>query len=121
MLTELDDYDWECAFSASAGTPQNACSWFHLPEWCLPDTGVAEAVTREDVATVDAISNGENDGPEWLLVAQLHNGLWFFLAAGCDYTGWDCQSGGRSYVARDKSALPITTEDMERLYPLPVV
>jgi hypothetical protein len=55
--------------------------------------------TMEDVALILKASEGENDGQSWLAVGQLKNGLFFFLSAWCDYTGWDCQSGGQSEVA----------------------
>ena len=33
---------------------------------------------------------------------QLNDGRWFYLEAGCDYTGWDCQAGGSVTIARTK-------------------
>lgn len=51
---------------------------------------------RWDVAEVLACSEGENDGPNWLCFGRLGDGTgrYFFLSAGCDYTGWDCQASG---------------------------
>lgn len=76
MLKELDDYDWEEAF-----------------EYAEFD--------REDVAEIIYLIEGENDGDEWCGVFKLNNGKYGTLHAGCDYTGWDCQAGGDSYVADD--------------------
>ncbi len=64
------------------------------------------------------ISEGENDGPDWLLFGQLKDGRFFFLSAGCDYTGWDCQANGRSYVATERNlieSLVITAEERQRM------
>lgn len=70
------------------------------------------------VAEVIAASPGENDGPQWLMAGKLKDGRFFFLAAGCDYTGWDCQAVGDGCVA---DTLPnlirfcIPEEDRNRL------
>ena len=55
----------------------------------------------EDVASVLAESVGQNDGDSWLSFGQLKDGRYYFLSAWCDYTGWDCQSGGDSYESED--------------------
>lgn len=52
-----------------------------------------------EVASIIKWDEGENDGDSWLAVGTLKNGLFFFLSAWCDYTGWDCQSGGSSETA----------------------
>jgi len=41
-----------------------------------------------DVETIVAYDNGENDMSNWVAVFQLKNGRFAFLSAGCDYTGW---------------------------------
>ena len=53
----------------------------------------------DDVASIIASDEGENDGDPWLMVGTLKDGRFFFLSAWCDYTGWDCQSGGDAQVA----------------------
>ena len=53
----------------------------------------------DDVASIIATDEGENDGRNWLAVGTLKDGQFFVLSAGCDYTGWDCQAGGQSEVA----------------------
>ena len=41
---------------------------------------------------------GFNDGPDWILLVELNGGGFGTLRACCDYTGWDCQSGGSSGI-----------------------
>lgn len=48
------------------------------------------------------ISEGENDGQPWMCYGLLKDGRYFYLEAWCDYTGWDCQSGGSVTVADSK-------------------
>lgn len=64
------DYDWQCAFE-------------HAGEFGI-----------KDVAEVLGFREGENDGANWLMYGVLNDGRYFYLSAGCDYTGWDCQGGG---------------------------
>lgn len=114
-----DHYDWESAFSCASGVAQGGCSWSKTPDWAVPDSlkSPAPAFDRTDVAEVLHISVGEKDERDWLLVGRLKSGLYFFLAAGCDYSGWDCQSDGRAYVGRslDDVSSVITTEERIRL------
>lgn len=74
-------YDWEQAFT------------------------YAEGFTIDDVAKVHGSDDGENDGAEWVIWGQLRDKQWFYLHAGCDYTGWDCQASGHSYTADTKKEL----------------
>lgn len=53
----------------------------------------------DDVAHVIAAAEGSNDGEDWLLVVALRDGRFGFVAAGCDFTGWDCRSQGWSVIA----------------------
>ena len=69
----LADYDWQAAFEYAS---------FKI----------------EDVAEIHGSDDGENDGDEWVMWGRLRDGRWFYLHAGCDYTGWDCQAGGDSVV-----------------------
>ena len=81
-----EDFDWIEAFKY-ANTTRTATN-------CAKD-----GFTIADVANVFAASPGENDGPSWMMVGKLNDGRHFFLDAGCDYTGWDCQAGGDAQVA----------------------
>lgn len=47
-----------------------------------------------EVAAIIKADEGFNDGDRWLAVGVLNDGRFFFLSAGCDYTGWDCQAWG---------------------------
>lgn len=93
MIERLNDYDWQEAFSyaSPSAVPPGASG---------PST---DPFDREDVAEIAWIEDGENDGPDWLIGGTLRDGRWFFLAAGCDYTGWDCQAGGNAYVADSRA------------------
>lgn len=69
-----EDYDWKEAFSCGG-------------------------ISMDEVASIIKSDEGYNDGDSWLAVGTLTNGLFFFLTAWCDYTGWDCQAGGDSETA----------------------
>lgn len=51
------------------------------------------------IENVIAYDDGFNDGDSWVLVAELKDGRFGYVDAWCDYTGWDCQSGGSSEIA----------------------
>jgi hypothetical protein len=52
-------------------------------------------VHRIEVVIVD------HDGAPWRCAGILRDGRAFYLEAGCDYTGWDCQASGTATVAED--------------------
>lgn len=54
------------------------------------DIGIKE----EDIASVLAEWEGEHDGDDYRWVVALKDGRYGFIQGWCDYTGWDCQSGG---------------------------
>lgn len=63
-------------------------------------TSLAYALEYNDVTASSSVVTkvlgyieGENDGPEWHWLVELDNGKIAYLRGGCDYTGWDCQSG----------------------------
>ena len=62
----------------------------------------AQGFTIDDVAEIHESDDGENDGPEWIMFGVLKDGRWFYLHAGCDYTGWDCQAGGNSFASTER-------------------
>ena len=45
-------------------------------------------VREGDLTEIIAVSEGENDGPDWLAVARHKDGRYVYVRAGCDYTGW---------------------------------
>lgn len=64
ILEELDTCDWAEAF-------------------------VYSPYSREEVTDIIMSSEGENDGPDWLMAFKTEDGKFVGLSAGCDYTGWD--------------------------------
>lgn len=79
--------NWEHVF-AYAGEP-NGCDGSAKVHAVPPGSMVPTTkFSRWDVAEVKATSEGENDVQNWLVYGRLHDGRWFFLTAGCDYTGW---------------------------------
>ena len=81
MPEQLRDYDWKEAFgySGEAGAYGTGS-----PERALPndaDTSI-EPFGRIDVKRVVACVEGENEGPDWLCVGELHDGRFFALSAG---------------------------------------
>jgi len=53
----------------------------------------------EDIANIHAEVPGHNDEDYWYWIIELKDGRFVLTSAGCDYTGWDCQSWGESRVA----------------------
>ena len=89
-MEQLRGYDWSEAFGYAGEKATCAGNGLH-PERALPndlDTSV-EPFGRHHVKRVIALAEGENDGDNWLVVGELHDGRFFVLDAGCDYTGWD--------------------------------
>jgi hypothetical protein len=83
----LVGYDWDQAFGYAG---QIGTYGTGSPAPALPGDAVSvEPFGRKDVVRVVALSEGENDGPNWLCVGELRDGRFFALDAGCDYTGWD--------------------------------
>lgn len=114
MLPELEGYDWESAFSCASGQAQGGCSWSEVPD-AAPGSDVStDPFDREDVSEICGISEGEHDERDWIVCGWLKDGRLFFLSAGCDYTGWDCQSSGRSYVAKTWGEIYLVMTDEER-------
>lgn len=60
----------------------------------LPDELVGKMIDR-----LVMVQQGANDDEDWVWAVRVPDGNrydreWWVLRAGCDYTGWDCQSGG---------------------------
>ena len=49
------------------------------------------------------MAEGYNDGDSWVGVFLLDDGTYLSLTAGCDYSGWECQSGGESKIFSTKA------------------
>jgi hypothetical protein len=89
-----NNYPWKQVFEFSDGT--------NLDEFSEPSNFPFQ---MEDVAEILNIEDGQNDGQSWIILVKLNNGLYGFLTAWCDYTGFDCQAGGHSYVSLSKEKL----------------
>jgi len=92
----LKDYDWQSAIAiALNGNHKYYTDGWGDDTFCRDDV----KVFVDNLAEVVYYSEGENDGPNWIVLFSLktptekgHTHV--FLDAGCDYTGWDCQAGG---------------------------
>ena len=91
-VTEIDpeDYDWREAFKYAA-----------RPMLCEGASCSPDPIELTEVRRVFHMREGENDGPSWLAIGRVADGRYFYLIAGCDYTGWDCQAGGQCWVSHD--------------------
>lgn len=90
----MADYDWAEAFGVSM-PPQPTAGY----------AGSLAPFTRDDVAEVLAVSEGENDERNWLGAFRLADGRFAYVTAWCDYTGWGCRGFGTSWVADSFDAL----------------
>ncbi len=100
-------YDWQCAVNESSRGPDPVPGYAGNCKWGM-----------DDIESIPYSSEGENDGLDWIAVLYLKDERYVFMSAGCDYTGWDCQAGGRSLVSDDVGKLidlGITLEEKERL------
>ena len=97
----LDDYDWGEVFAFAGGGGSNS------PEICvvMGDKCPATLFSRKDVKVIYGSRAGENDGYEWLIWGKLNDNRYFYIEAGCDYTGFDCQADGRAWVASSKKKI----------------
>lgn len=89
-----NDYDWQQAFEYAS-----------KPQPCVGSTCALTSCSIDDVVDVIASDDGENDGAPWVGLFLLRDGRYLFLSAGCSYSGWDCPSGGQSWVAADYESL----------------
>jgi hypothetical protein len=109
MLVELDDYDWREAFGY-AGEPDTNAGAPRI-QATITNTQISIApFTREDVVEIAGLfieNEGERGEETWHIYGKLKDGRWFYLSAGCDDTGWDCQASGSAIVGASR-------EDVER-------
>lgn len=99
VIELLNDFDWRQVFGYAG--EENTFAWETNVRPAFNSEVSLESFSREDVAHVVAYSEGENDGPAWLILGTLKDGRHFFIEASCDYTGWDCQAGGEVVVSHD--------------------
>jgi hypothetical protein len=73
----------------------------------------------DDVMRVISSDEGENDGDPWVAVFLMKDGTFARISSWCDYTGWDCQSGGdckRESTFKALVNLALTPDERERLH-----
>lgn len=95
----LREHDWTEAFSFA--NPNKGA----IDPVVTPEAVSLESFTAEDVVKVLGIAEGENDAEDWIIAGLLADGRYFYLEAGCDYTGWGCQDWGRAVVTMSKDTL----------------
>jgi hypothetical protein len=91
MLSLLGDSDWKEVFKYGKPHPCDECGSEHQhpgPESIICSTIDCTKFDREDVDSIVAMVNGENDGADWVGVFKLKDGRYASIRAGCDYTGW---------------------------------
>lgn len=90
MLSQLNDYDWGHVFAYAGEKGEEHCDGSANVEVALPSRGALQPFefTREDVADIYGIEVGQRDGPSWICYGRLKNNYYFYIDAGCDYTGW---------------------------------
>ena len=71
-----------------------------------------------DIVEVVLELTGQNDGDQWHWVVRYADGSFGYIAGGCDYTGWDCQSGVDLQPARAGllDALADVPQDQRRVF-----
>jgi hypothetical protein len=80
MLAELDNYDWQEVFKYAEPDSLNKCAG---------DEAVSNAgFSREDVVAILHYEDGINDEKNWEMLGFVRDGRWFYISAGCDYSGW---------------------------------
>lgn len=86
MLDILNDSSWGQAFGFAGETGHEN---YEKPMKAEGARCTNEPFTREDVKKILHIREGERDGDHWLMIGKLKDKRFFYLSAGCDYTGWD--------------------------------
>lgn len=113
MLKELEDYDWEEVFGEGSGGNCTAI----VPSKPPMDSTSVETFSREDVAEIRGLVEGEKDESSWIVWGRLKDGRFFFAEGSCDYTGWDCRASNSGSVASTENDLVrfcITPADRDR-------
>lgn len=97
-MVNLDEYDWAQAL-------------------------VVAGVSRDEILHILGHRIGQGDGDSWMLLFVTPAGKFGVLTAWCDYTGWDCQSGGSVKYAntlKEAQTMLLTSDERRALgCPLP--
>jgi hypothetical protein len=99
MLPALNDFNWKEAF-AYAGE-EDGCQG-NVANVSSEDKASAKPFARVDVTKLFYVDPGERDAQPWRCAGRLKDKRYFYLEAGCDYTGWDCQAFGWAKVALNR-------------------
>lgn len=73
----------------------------------------SDIYSMEDITNIHAEVPGHNDEDNWYWVIELKDGRFVLTSAWCDYTGWDCQSGGESQVANSAEEAAVLAPEQE--------
>ena len=114
LLDLYNDYDWNEVLAIAGFWSGYNDTTFYCGYACVVP---CDAFDKKEPIEIIAGSEGENDGPNWLIVLK-QGARFVFIEAGCDYTGWDCQSGGSAFVADSLDrliAFGLSDENAERL------
>jgi hypothetical protein len=71
-----------------------------------------------EIEDVIAMGCGANDEDSWVAVFRLSGDRFGYVDAWCDYTGWDCRSGGNGGVRdnlADLQRFEMTSQQRRRL------
>lgn len=97
MINEFRrNYDWDAIFSLQVQHFKHVGTPSYSGSLDLGGTGL------DDIQLCLAAVNGEGEGDEWAGVFLLKDGHYLTVEAGCDNTGWDCQSGASFTFCADE-------------------
>ena len=73
-------------------------------------------IDSSDLVDVLLEITGENDGASWHWIVKTASG-YAYISGGCDFTGWDCQSGAERFdAATQDAALALCDQDVRRVF-----
>ena len=74
------------------------------------------SLDSSDLVDVLLEITGENDEADWHWIVTTTSGF-AYISGGCDYTGWDCQSGAERFdAANQEAALALCSQDVRRVF-----
>ncbi len=73
-------------------------------------------IDSSDLVDVLLEITGENDEADWHWIVTTTSGF-AYISGGCDYTGWDCQSGAERFNAATlEDAIALCPQDVRRVF-----
>ena len=73
-------------------------------------------IDSSDLVDVLLEITGENDEADWHWIVTTTSGF-AYISGGCDYTGWDGQSGAERFAAAtQEAALALCSQDVRRVF-----